>query len=92
MDEIILGQNVNIANEYQTPMSLRTWMSKDNMDDSIDQIHSNLPYKCLDSTNVFIKSNEEKSSYVPIWFIIIYVKSQNFVFFHVHVDGEGEGV
>lgn len=44
------------------------------------------------STNVFIKSNEEKSSYVLIWFIINYVKSQIIIIFHVHVDGEGKGL
>lgn len=38
MDEITHEQKVNIANEYQTPMSLITWMSKHNMDDSINQI------------------------------------------------------
>jgi hypothetical protein len=38
MDEITHGQKANIANEYQTPMSLITWMSKHNMDDSINQI------------------------------------------------------
>jgi len=38
MDEITCGQKANIANEYQTPMSLITWMSEDNLDDSINQI------------------------------------------------------
>jgi hypothetical protein len=33
-----MDKKVNVANEYQTPMSLITWMSKDNMDDSINQI------------------------------------------------------
>ncbi len=81
MDEIPHGQKANIANEYQTPMSLITWMSKHNMDDSINQVEWNLPYKMFGFYKCFIKSNEKKSSYVLIWFIIIYVKSQNFVFF-----------
>lgn len=55
-----MDKKVNVANEYQTPMSLITWMSKDNMDDSINQIEWNLPYKCLDSTNVL--SNQMKKN------------------------------
>ncbi len=38
MDEITHGQKVNIANAYQTLMPLITWMSKDNIDDSMNQI------------------------------------------------------
>lgn len=91
MDEITHGQKVNIANAYQTLMPLITWMSKDNMDDSMNQIEWNLPHKCSDSTNVFIKSNEEKSSYVPTWFMIIYVKSQNFAFFMSMLMERGKG-